>query len=89
LVELSLFRYNAEALIFPEMYELIRGLGFRYYEDVGGWRSPVDGTTLQKDVLFVREDLFLKQGAGRSRNNGRREDESQSSHQREPAAVEG
>jgi hypothetical protein len=33
-------------------------LGFRYYEDVGGWRSPCDGTLLQKDVLFVREQLF-------------------------------
>jgi FkbM family methyltransferase len=60
LVELSLFRYNAQALTFPEMYELIRSLGFRYYEDVGGWRSPADGTTLQKDVLFVREGLFLE-----------------------------
>lgn len=61
IVELSLFRYNAQALIFAEMYELIRNLGFRYYEDLGGWRSPVDGTTLQKDVLFVREHLFLEQ----------------------------
>ncbi len=58
LVELSLVRYNPQALIFPEMYELIQGLGFRYYEDVGGWRAPEDGTTLQKDVLFVRNGLF-------------------------------
>ncbi|HVV70538.1 MAG TPA: FkbM family methyltransferase, partial [Verrucomicrobiae bacterium] len=58
LVELSLFRYSPQALIFPEMYELIRDLGFQYYEDVGGWRSPVDGTTLHKDVLFVRNGLL-------------------------------
>ena len=58
LVELSLVRYNPKALVFPEMYELIQALGFRYYEDVGGWRSPVDGTTLQKDVLFVRNGLL-------------------------------
>src|SRR5262249_57628274 len=60
LVELSLVRYNPEALLFAEMYQVIRDLGFRYYEDVGGWRSPVDGTTLQKDVLFLRNQLFLE-----------------------------
>jgi FkbM family methyltransferase len=62
LLELSLFRYAPEAMLFPEMCELVRSLGFHYYEDTGGWRSPVDGTTLQKDVLFVRDNLFV-QGA--------------------------
>jgi hypothetical protein len=42
------------------MCELVRQLGFQYYEDIGGWRSPVDGTTLQKDVLFVRDALFTQ-----------------------------
>lgn len=59
LVELSLVRYAPQALLFPEMCELIRKMGFRYYEDTGGWRCPVDGTMVQKDVLFVRENLFL------------------------------
>ena len=58
LVELSLVSYAAGTRLFPEMCELIRRLGFRYYEDAGGWRWPVDGTLLQKDVLFVREQLF-------------------------------
>jgi hypothetical protein len=62
LLELSLFRYAPGAMLFPEMCELVRSLGFHYYEDTGGWRSPVDGTTLQKDVLFVRDRLFV-QGA--------------------------
>lgn len=62
LLELSLFRYAPEAMLFPEMCDLVRSLGFHYYEDTGGWRSPVDGTTLQKDVLFVRDPLFV-QGA--------------------------
>jgi hypothetical protein len=62
LVELSLVRYASQPLLFPEMYELIRKLGFRYYEDAGGWRCPVDGTALQKDVLFVRENLFVYRG---------------------------
>lgn len=59
LVELSLVAYAPQARLFAEMCDLIRGLGFRYYEDVGGWRSPVDGTLLQKDVLFVRQQLFV------------------------------
>ena len=58
LVELSLLRYAPQAMIFEEMWELIRGLGFRYYEDTGGWRCPIDGTTVQKDVLFVRPQVL-------------------------------
>ena len=64
LVELSLLRYSPQALVFHEMYELIRDLGFSYYEDVGGWRSPVDGTTRQKDVLFVRNGLLSADSTG-------------------------
>jgi FkbM family methyltransferase len=59
-LELSLFRYAPEALLFGEMFDLVRSLGFHYCEDIGGWRSPVDGTTLQKDVLFVREHLLIR-----------------------------
>jgi FkbM family methyltransferase len=66
IVELSLFRYSEDARLYEEMCDLIRGLGFRYYEDLGGWRSPVDGTPLQKDVLFVRDGLFTYQLKRRS-----------------------
>jgi len=62
ILELSLFRYAPQAKLFPEMCDLARSLGYHYYEDVGGWRSPVDGTTLQKDVLFVRDPLFTQGG---------------------------
>ena len=62
LLELSLFQFAPQALLFPEMCELARSLGFHYYEDTGGWRSPLDGTTLQKDVLFVRDSLFVQGG---------------------------
>ena len=60
LLELSLFKYAPGAMLFPEMLELVRELGFNYAEDIGGWRSPIDGTTLQKDVLFVRDSLFIQ-----------------------------
>ena len=61
IIELSLFRYTREALVFKEMCDLIEDLGFRYYDDVGGWRDPRDGAPLQKDVLFLRQDLFQMQ----------------------------
>jgi FkbM family methyltransferase len=57
-VELSLVRYDEQAKVLPEMLPLIQQLGFHYFEDVGEWRSPVDGSLLQKDILFVRNSLF-------------------------------
>jgi FkbM family methyltransferase len=58
IIELSLVRYASQPMLFPEMCDLLDNLGFRYHEDVGGWRSPVDGRQLQKDVLFVKKHLF-------------------------------
>lgn len=57
-VELSLPRYDESAKTYLEMFNIIDQLGFRYYDDVGSWRSPVDGTLLQKDIVFVRKGLF-------------------------------
>ncbi|HEU4383141.1 MAG TPA: FkbM family methyltransferase [Anaeromyxobacteraceae bacterium] len=56
-LELSLVRYHPEARTFVEMVGLMEGLGFRYYDDAGCWRSPVDGTLLQKDVVFLRREV--------------------------------
>lgn len=66
LLELSLFRFAPEAMLFPEMCDFVSKLGFHYCEDLGGWRSPVDGTTLQKDVLFVRDKYFVRGGHKRA-----------------------
>lgn len=57
-LELSLVRYHEEARTFLEMLNLLDECGFRYFDDAGCWRSPVDGTLLQKDVIFVRRELF-------------------------------
>ena len=57
-LELSLVRYAPEAKVFSEMVALMQQLGFRYYDDAGTWRSPVDGTLLQKDAVFIRNELF-------------------------------
>lgn len=63
IVELTLMRLAKGAKTFIEMVEIFRDLGFRYYDDVGEWRSPQDGTLIQKDVLFVRNDLAPFPGA--------------------------
>ncbi len=57
-VEMSLVRYHEKAELFPEMLALMNNLGFRYYDDAGSWRSPVNGALLQKDVVFLRIGLF-------------------------------
>lgn len=57
-VELSLVQYDADARTLAEMVGMISDLGFRYYDDAGEWRSPVDGALLQKDIVFVREGLI-------------------------------
>jgi FkbM family methyltransferase len=57
-VELSLSQLSEGAKGFEEMYRLIVSLGFEYFDDVGEWRCPVSGRLLQKDVLFIRQNLF-------------------------------
>ncbi|MBJ7900792.1 MAG: FkbM family methyltransferase [Cyanobacteria bacterium RI_101] len=57
--ELSFIRYDEQALVFLEMLNLLDRLGFRYYDETGGWRSPIDGTLLQKEVVFIRKDLLV------------------------------
>ncbi len=56
--ELSYIRYDQKALVFLEMLNLLDQLGFRYYDETGEWRSPIDGTLLQKEVVFIRQDLL-------------------------------
>ncbi len=58
LLELTLNRIAPEARIFSEMLALLDSLGFRYFDECGGWRSPRDGRLEQKDVLFLRKGLL-------------------------------
>jgi FkbM family methyltransferase len=59
IIELSFVRYDLNALVFSEMLELLTSLGFRYYDETGDWRSPIDGTLLQKEIVFLRNNLFV------------------------------
>ncbi|MGB3401840.1 MAG: FkbM family methyltransferase [Microcoleaceae cyanobacterium] len=58
-IELSLVRFEERAKILLEMMQLLNDLGFSYYDDAGDWRSPFDGTLLQKDVIFAKTDGLL------------------------------
>ena len=70
--KLSLVRYDPQALTWTETIAAIEGLGFRYYDETDEWRSPVDGTLLQKEAVFIRRDLFLPEiGQVRRANDDR------------------
>jgi FkbM family methyltransferase len=57
-IELTLKRVHPGMKTFIEMTNLMTAFGFRYFDDVGGWRTPATGLLEQKDVLFVRQGLF-------------------------------
>jgi FkbM family methyltransferase len=57
IVELTLERVHATSKTLLEMLNRLDDLGFRYADDVGTWRSPVNGRLQQKDALFVRKEF--------------------------------
>jgi FkbM family methyltransferase len=61
--ELTLPRLAKGAKTFSEMLQMMTDLGFRYYDDAGEWRCPLEGTLLQKDIVFVRRQMFRYEGA--------------------------
>ena len=61
LIFVSLFfvRYDEQSLLFLQMCNQFERLGYRYYDDFGESRSPVDGTLLKKSAVFMRMGLAL------------------------------
>jgi hypothetical protein len=51
------------------MLNLLAQLGFRYYDETGEWRSPIDGTLLQKEVVFIRQDLLVPETSRKIENS--------------------
>jgi FkbM family methyltransferase len=58
ILELSVTRETESAKTLSEMIVVMDELGFRYFDDVGEWRSPSTGLLEQKDVMFSRHGLF-------------------------------
>ncbi|HVJ58148.1 MAG TPA: FkbM family methyltransferase [Terrimicrobiaceae bacterium] len=54
----SLTDCGAAARSFSGILVLMENLGFRYFDDAGNWRSPVDGTLLRKEAVFLRSGLL-------------------------------
>ncbi|MGA0368668.1 MAG: FkbM family methyltransferase [Kiritimatiellia bacterium] len=60
IIELTLQREIPEARTFLEMCNFLNEIGFDYFDDAGGWRCPVTGVLVQKDVIFMNKDLVAK-----------------------------
>ena len=60
LIELSLIEINEGAPLLDEALSFMRAAGFAAYDILEIHRRPLDGAMNQIDVLFVREDSFLR-----------------------------
>lgn len=57
IVELTLLRQVPEARTFLEMVNQLEEIGFKYFDDIGGWRCPMTGILEQKDVVFINTKI--------------------------------
>lgn len=58
-LELTLDPAHPNAKNMVDMLAIVDDLGFRPFDDVGGWRAPDTGFLEQKDLVFVRRDFDL------------------------------
>lgn len=58
IVELTFQRLSRDSKTFLAMLNWLDGLGFRYFDEAGGWRSPINGIPIQQDVVFVKKGLL-------------------------------
>ena len=57
IVEVSFDVLYEGQCLFDDIYHLVRKMGFRYAGQIDQLTSPVDGTLLQADALFLRGDV--------------------------------
>jgi FkbM family methyltransferase len=55
LVEVSFRELYQGQSLFPEIYTIVKGLGFEYNGAFDVLRSPIDGQVLQEDAIFLRK----------------------------------
>jgi FkbM family methyltransferase len=60
LIELSLIEINVGAPLLDEALSFMRAAGFVAYDVLEIHRRPLDGAMNQIDILFMREDSFLR-----------------------------
>jgi hypothetical protein len=59
IVELSLIPLDGKSELFLQLLNRLDHLNFRYYDEFGETRSPVDGTLRLKNVGFIRRGLLI------------------------------
>lgn len=59
-IELSLWKQVPDSCDLREMIDRFTQMGFRIYDECGGWRNHTTGRLFQMDLVFMREDLFVK-----------------------------
>ena len=59
IVELSLIPLDGKSELFLQLLNRLDHLDFRYYDEFGEIRSPVDGTLRLKNVGFIRRGLLI------------------------------
>lgn len=62
IMELSLWKTGEDTKSLVEMIDIMAKLDFRFYDEVGYWRMPRTGTLFQKDIVFVKNPLYLEPG---------------------------
>ena len=58
IVEASFKELYKKQVLFDELYECMRKLGFKYCGSIDQLFSPINGEILQADALFIKENGF-------------------------------
>lgn len=59
-MEVSLFRFMKGGAVFHEVIDYMKNIGFVAYDIIHGWYRPLDKALGQVDIVFVKEDGFLR-----------------------------
>ena len=59
-LEVSLLRFMKGGPIFDEVVNYMKSVGFVAYDIIHGWYRPLDNALGQVDILFVKENSFLR-----------------------------
>lgn len=65
IVETSFYELYKSQPLFDAIYDLLTKEGFLYMGSLEQWRSPIDGSILQEDSLFIREPWDSLKNIGR------------------------
>jgi FkbM family methyltransferase len=59
-IELSLWKQVPDCCDLQEMIDRFFRQGFRVFDECGGWRNHTTGRLFQMDLVFMRQELFVR-----------------------------